>query len=202
MRDKLLNILKIVVSLGLITIALWRVDLAKVAAQLVSANRWYLLLAVLLYTVAIIINGVKWQILLRAQEVRVPFGPVLQFLYAGFFFNNFLPANVGGDVIRGYGLARYTDRTADAAVSVVVDRIIGLMAYMSTAAVAAIVAVNLTGLVALERVEWVAFVALAVLAVTFIAAVEPPAARSDLAAVHLAAAGAAGADVGTRLRCV
>ena len=168
MRDKLPNILKIVVSLSLITIALWRVDLAKVAAQLVSANRWYLLAAVLLYTIAIIINGIKWQILLRAQEVRVPFGPVLQFLYAGFFFNNFLPANVGGDVIRGYGLARYTDRTADAAVSVVVDRIIGLMAYMSTAAVAAIVAVNLTGLVALKRVEWVAFVALAVLAVTFI----------------------------------
>jgi uncharacterized protein (TIRG00374 family) len=168
LRDKLLNILKIVVSLGLITIALWRVDLAKVAAQLVSANRWYLLLAVLLYTAAIIINGIKWQILLRAQGVVVPFGPVLQFLYAGFFFNNFLPANVGGDVIRGYGLARYTDRTADAAVSVVVDRIIGLMAYMSTAAVAAIVAVNLTGLVALKRVEWVAFVALTVLAGTFV----------------------------------
>jgi len=167
LRDKLLNILKIVVSVSLITIALWRVDLAKVAAQLVSANRWYLLAAVLFYTVAIMLNGVKWQILLRAQGVVVPFGPVLQFLYAGFFFNNFLPANVGGDVIRGYGLARYTDRNADAAVSVVVDRFIGLMAYMSTAAVAAIVAVNLTGLVALKRVEWVAFMALAVLAVTF-----------------------------------
>jgi uncharacterized protein (TIRG00374 family) len=167
LRGKLTNILKIVVSLGLITIALWRVDLAKVAAQLVSANRWYILLAVLFYTVAIIINGIKWQILLRAQGVHVPFGPVLQFLYAGFFFNNFLPANVGGDVIRGYGLARYTDRTADAAVSVVVDRIVGLLAYMSTAAVAAIVAVNLTGFAALKRVEWVAFVALAVLAGTF-----------------------------------
>ena len=155
------------ISLGLITVALWHVDLAKVAAQLVSANLWYVLAAVLIYTVAIILNGIKWQILLRAQEVRVPFGPVLQFLYTGFFFNNFLPANVGGDVIRGYGLARYTDRAADAAVSVVVDRIIGLMAYMSTAAVAAIVAVNLTGLVALQQVEWVAFVALAVLAMAF-----------------------------------
>jgi len=167
LRNKLINVLKVVISLGLITIALWRVDLAKVAAQLVSAQMGYILVAVLLYTVAIIINGVKWQILLRAQGVQVPFGPLLQFLYAGFFFNNFLPANVGGDVIRGYGLARYTDRTADAAVSVVVDRIVGLIAYMSTAAVAAIVAVNLTGLAALERVEWVAFVALAVLAGTF-----------------------------------
>jgi hypothetical protein len=167
LRSKLTTLLKIIVSLGLITIALWRVDLAKVAAQLASANLWYVLVAVILYTAAIIINGVKWQILLRAQGVVVPFGPVLQFLYAGFFFNNFLPANVGGDVIRGYGLARYTDRTADAAVSVVVDRIVGLIAYMSTAAVAAIVAVNLTGLVALKRVEWIAFVALAGLAGTF-----------------------------------
>ena len=77
MRDKLTTLLKIVVSLGLITIALWRVDLAKVAAQLVSANRWYILLAVLLYTVAIIINGVKWQILLRAQGVRGALRPGL-----------------------------------------------------------------------------------------------------------------------------
>ena len=97
--------------------------------QLTDGIFW---LPLLLYTTAIIINGIKWQILLRAQEVRAPFGPVLQFLYAGFFFYNFLPANVGGDVIRGYGLARYTDRTMDAAVSVVVDRFIGLMAYMST----------------------------------------------------------------------
>ena len=104
-------------------------------------------------TVAIIVNRDRVRGPPPAPRWWFAFGPVLQFLYTSFFFNNFLPANVGGDVIRGYGLARYTDRTADAAVSVVVDRIIGLMAYMSTAAVAAIVAVNLTGLVALERVD-------------------------------------------------
>jgi glycosyltransferase 2 family protein len=166
-RDKLTTFLKIAVSLGLIVFALWKVDLGKVAAQLASANLWYVLAALALYEVAIVVNGVKWQILLRAQGVRVPFGPVLQFLFTGFFFNNFLPANVGGDVIRGYGLARYTDRTADAAVSVVVDRIVGLMAYMSTAAVAAIVAVNLTGKHALQRVEWLAIAALVALAGLF-----------------------------------
>ena len=64
-------------------------------------------------------------------------------MFVGFFFNSVLPANIGGDVMRGYGMARYTDRTAEAAVSVVVDRIIGLLAYMSTAAVTAIVVVRL-----------------------------------------------------------
>jgi uncharacterized protein (TIRG00374 family) len=167
LRDRLTTLLKIVVSLGLIAIILHRVDLAKVAAQLTSANPWFIVAALALYELAIVANGVKWQILLRAQGVRVPFGPVLQFLFTGFFFNNFLPANVGGDVIRGYGLARYTDRTADAAVSVVVDRIVGLIAYMSTAAVAAIVAVNVTGQDALKRMEWVAIVGLLAVAGVF-----------------------------------
>ncbi len=169
MRDKLINLLKIVVSFGLIAFALWLAKPARVFAQLASANLWLVLAALALFTLAIIVNGAKWQILLRAQGVRVPFGAVLQFLYVGFFFNNFLPANVGGDVMRGYGLARYTDRTADAAVSVVVDRIIGLLAYMSSAAVAAIVTVNLTGQHALQQVEWVAFLALAVLVGVFAA---------------------------------
>jgi len=45
--------------------------------------------------------------------------------------------------MRGFGVARYTDRGADAAVSVIVDRIIGLMGYMFSAVVAALVVVNI-----------------------------------------------------------
>jgi len=101
--------------------------------------------------------------------MRVPFPAVLQFLFIGFFFNNFLPANVGGDVMRGYGLARYTDRTADAAVSVIVDRIIGLMAYMSSAAVAALIFVRISDRPEWRRMEWVAVAVLLVLGMGFAA---------------------------------
>jgi uncharacterized protein (TIRG00374 family) len=112
------------------------------------------------------VNGAKWQVLLAAQGIRVPFVAVARFMFVGFFFNNFLPI-LGGDVMRGYGLARYTDRTADAAVSVIVDRIIGLMAYMSSAAVAALLTVVLLKRSDLESLEWVALIALAVLALGF-----------------------------------
>ena len=167
MRGKLVNLLKVFVSIGLVAWAFAKIDLKQVSAQLGAANLWLVLAALALFEGAIIINGVKWQVLLRAQGVRVPFGALLQFLFTGFFFNNFLPANVGGDVIRGYGLARYTDRAADAAVSVVVDRIIGLIAYMSSAFVAAIVVANLRGGQGLQKLEWVAFVALLALLVAF-----------------------------------
>jgi uncharacterized protein (TIRG00374 family) len=167
LRDKIINLLKIVISIGLVAWAFTKIDLKLVAAELAAANPWSILVALALFEVAIIINGVKWQVLLRAQGVRVPFGALLQFLFTGFFFNNFLPANVGGDVIRGYGLARYTDRAADAAVSVVVDRIVGLIAYMSTALVAAVILVNLSAGEDLQQLEWVAFVALLALLVGF-----------------------------------
>jgi glycosyltransferase 2 family protein len=167
LRDKLVNVLKIVISVGLVVWAFAKIDLKQVGAQLATANLWFVLAALALFEVAIIVNGLKWQVLLRAQGVRVPFRPLLQFLFTGFFFNNFLPANVGGDVIRGYGLARYTDRAADAAVSVIVDRIVGLIAYMSTAFVAAIIAVNLRSGQGLQELEWVAFVALLALLAGF-----------------------------------
>ncbi len=135
--------------------------------QLASAAPGYVLAALCLYVCAIAVNAAKWRILLRAQGVQVPFGPLLEMQFVGFFFSNFLPANVGGDLMRGYTLARYTDRLADAAVSVVVDRIVGLLAYMSTAAVAAFVLVSVTGRSDLRAVEWVAALALVVLVVGF-----------------------------------
>jgi hypothetical protein len=166
-RGKLTTVLKVVISLGLIAVAFSRVDFKQVAAQLIRAQPVLFALALLMYMVAIVVNGAKWQVLLRAQGVFVPFKAVVRFTFVGFFFNNFLPANVGGDVMRGYTLARYTDRAADAAVSVIVDRVIGLMAYMTTAVVAAIIAVNFSGHAELQRVEWVAIVALIVLIAAF-----------------------------------
>ncbi|MBN1220338.1 MAG: flippase-like domain-containing protein [Anaerolineae bacterium] len=138
--------LKIVISLGLMAYLFYRflsdpLDRTVLLNTLTTANYWYLLLALVLYVIAVITNALKWHILLRAQGVPVPLGAVANYTFVGFFFNNFLPANVGGDIMRGYGLARYTERSAEAAVSVVVDRIIGTLAFMFTAVVAALLVV-------------------------------------------------------------
>ncbi len=166
MRERFFNILKIVFSLALVAVAFILVDMQRVAAQLANAQLGYFALALVFYLIAIAVNGAKWQVLMRAQGIRVPFRAVLRFMFVGFFFNNFLPM-VGGDVMRGFSLARYTDRTADAAVSVVVDRIIGLMAYMSSAVLAAFITVIVLRRQDLQWLEWVALVAFSVLALGF-----------------------------------
>jgi glycosyltransferase 2 family protein len=162
-RDKLFTAFKIIFSFALVALAFSFVDLRLVRAQLAQAQMGYFVLAVLLYMLAIVVNSGKWQVLLRAQGVSVPFPAVIRFMFVGFFFNNFLPM-VGGDVMRAFSLARYTDRAAESAVSVIVDRIIGLMAYMASAALAAAIIVTVLKRTDLEWLEAVALIAFAVLA--------------------------------------
>ena len=160
MKKHLFTSLKVLVSLGLIVYLFLRMDLEQVRMVLYHANYLHLLPAALLFLAAMTNSALKWYILLRAQRIAVPFHAILIYTYVGFFFNNFLPANVGGDVMRGYGLARYTERTAEAAISVIVDRIVGLTAFMVCAAVSAAVAILFLHHTELQGVEVAAMVAL------------------------------------------
>ena len=162
MRDKLITALKVVVSLGLIAYLLSRVGLNEVVEVIraASANYLYLLIALGLYFGAIAVGSFKWQILLRAQGIQVPFINLLSFTFVGLFFGNFLPTNVGGDLVRGYGLARHTLLPAETAISVLVDRMLGLIAFVFVAVVMALLVVYTAGQVALWEVAVVAAVAL------------------------------------------
>lgn len=168
MKDKLLTALKVAISAGLIVYLFSRVDLAEVMGILASARLGYFLLALLLYLAALAINALRWQVLLRAQDIAVPLPALLEYTFVGVFFNNLLPTNVGGDVMRGYGLARYTDRVAEAAVSVLVDRIVGLVAFMTSAVVAALIAVRATGQTELRRLAWAAAITLGGVSLAFL----------------------------------
>ena len=112
LKNHLFTIAKIAITLGLIAYVFSTVNLNAVKTSLAAANPWLILAALGFYLIAITINGMKWYVLLRALDVLIPFRAVLQFMFVGFFFNSLLPANIGGDVMRGYGVARYTDRTA------------------------------------------------------------------------------------------
>ncbi len=135
-RPHILNLLKIVVGLGLLYFLYSRLeDPAALWQQTLAANRGMLLLALLSHALAVALSASKWWLLLRAQQIPVPLSRLLTFQWMGIFFDNFFPAQVGGDVLRGYSLARDTQRTADAAASVLIDRFTGLTAFMLAAAI-------------------------------------------------------------------
>ena len=76
MKNRLLNVAKIAITIGLIAYVFSTVNLEAVKASLATANPWLILLALAFYIVAITINGLKWHVLLQALDVRVPFRAV------------------------------------------------------------------------------------------------------------------------------
>lgn len=139
MRNRLTTVLKLAISVGLLYYLFVKLDdPADYWRKVVEANKGLLLLGALCYTTAVAISGLKWGILLRAAGLPITLPRLLQYQWIAEFFNNFLPAQVGGDVMRGYAVASDTHRGADAAASVLIDRFIGLMVFMFAAAVASI----------------------------------------------------------------
>lgn len=165
MRDRLSTILKIAVSLGLIAYLLSRVGLSRVVEVMRSAstNYVYLVIALALYFGAITVGSLKWRILLKAQKIDVPLGSLLSYTLVGLFFGNFLPTNVGGDLVRGYDLARHTSLPAETAISVLVDRLVGLIAFVFVAVVMALLVVYSAGQTELWEVALAAAILLLVL---------------------------------------
>jgi uncharacterized protein (TIRG00374 family) len=155
MKQTLVNVLKIVVTLALFTFLLTRIDLQLVWGIIAESNVWLLLAALALYFGALLLGVVKWEILVKAQEIDASFGALVSFSLLGLFFGNVLPSNVGGDVVRAYDLARVTRGRAEAAaISVLVDRLMGLFAFFSAAVVtAALATVMLAQAYALEQIE-------------------------------------------------
>ena len=155
MKTHLVNILKILVTVALLAFILTRVDLRLVAGIIARADLPLLLLATAMYFFAIFLGALKWQILVRAQDIDASLVDLLAFTLMALFFGNVLPSNIGGDVIRAYDLARVTKGRAEAAaISVVVDRLMGLFAFFAAAVVTAILATTmLTQAQALEQIE-------------------------------------------------
>ena len=134
-RTHTFNFLKLIIALALLLWLFMKLpDPAALWQQILQANKLFLLLGALCYTAAVALSGLKWGVLLHAAGIQVRTSRLLSYQWMAEFFNNFLPAQVGGDVMRGYAVAADTRRTADAAASVLIDRFIGLIVFMAFAA--------------------------------------------------------------------
>jgi uncharacterized protein (TIRG00374 family) len=139
MPQQLWNLLKLAIGLALLVYLYNRLqDPSRLWRQIVEADKWLLLAGALCYSAAVALGGYKWGLLLESAGIRVTLGRLLAYQWVAEFFNNFLPAQVGGDVMRGSALASDTHRAADVAASVLIDRFIGLTVFMVAAAVGSV----------------------------------------------------------------
>jgi glycosyltransferase 2 family protein len=136
---------------GVISIvALWfvlrGVDLARTGDLLRRADLRWVAFAAALLTLDLAVRGLRWQRLLR-PIAHVPYLPMFGYLLIGYVANNVLPARLG-ELIRVHYLGdREGISRASALGTVVVERVVDLVAVVSIAAVALLV-LSVRGVVA------------------------------------------------------
>ncbi len=89
-----------------------------------------LALAVGIFPAALIITGLRWNLLLRLLGIDISVGRTMVLNMVGAFYNTFIPGTTGGDVLKAYYAARNTPHRTRAVLSVIIDRGIGLMALI------------------------------------------------------------------------
>jgi uncharacterized membrane protein YbhN (UPF0104 family) len=137
--------LKLAVSLILLAVLFSRVDVAQLWASARRASLPWLIVAMTFYTMNMVLSTWRWSLLLDAQHVQLPGRRLLGSLLVANFFNNFLPSNIGGDVIRIRDTAHALHSKTTATTVVLVDRALGLLALVLIAAVGASMAVRMHG---------------------------------------------------------
>jgi uncharacterized membrane protein YbhN (UPF0104 family) len=128
---------KLVISVALLAFLFSRVNVPELGRTLRDASPAWLCVALLIYLANVLVSTWRWQLLLETQHVHVPLSRLLgSYLVAG-FFNNFLPSNIGGDVVRIRDTSRAAGSRTLATTVILADRGIGLLGLVFVAAVGA-----------------------------------------------------------------
>jgi glycosyltransferase 2 family protein len=135
-KKLLFNILKIVISGGLIYWILRGTNLSEIFTAVRTANVGLLLLALSLHLLGFTISAYRWRILLRTRGSDSSILFLIESYIVGMFFNNFLPSTIGGDSYRAYDAHRLGQTKSSAVAVVFVDRLLGLVAMMMFALLA------------------------------------------------------------------
>ena len=139
MKRSLLLVFKIAVSVALLAYLFSTTDLEALERRVHTGDTVLLAFAMALYAAILAISTWRWRVLLQAQGFAAPMTHLSASYLVATFFNNFLPSNIGGDVIRVRDSSRLTGSTTTSLAVVAVDRILGLGA-LYTLAVAAYLA--------------------------------------------------------------
>jgi len=136
----------VAISLVALFLVLRSVDLAATAEALRSADWRWVLVLIGFICIDLSVRSLRWQRLL-APIAHVPYLHTVQYLLVGYLANNVLPARLGELVRSHYAGDREGISRSTTLGTIVVERVIDLVAVVSIASVAVLV-LNVRGVVA------------------------------------------------------
>lgn len=134
-KDLLIFLAKILVSVVLIIVVVRRLSFEEIRLALAAPHWGWLGAAFAVYGLSAVGGATQWAWILKAAGITAPGREIRRLYFIGLFFNNFLPANIGGDAYKIVDLGRREKRSLGVLAATVLDRLLGLGALTTLAVI-------------------------------------------------------------------
>jgi hypothetical protein len=125
-RKILIQLVKATVSVGLIIFLFMKLSPANLLSYIESVRPEQLIISAVIFFASVVMGACQWHLLLKAGGIVLPFRRTFKVYFVGIFFNNFLPAGVGGDVMKIYDVSRVGNDPYQVFAITMLDRVIGI----------------------------------------------------------------------------
>jgi uncharacterized protein (TIRG00374 family) len=122
--------LRLAVSVAILAYLGSQIDMRRALVAVLRVSPAHLALVLLLVAVDRVVMILRWVLLLRSSGTAVSAATAARIFLVSSFVGSFLPAGVGGDVARAYGLSQTTRDSSEALASVAIDRVLGILALL------------------------------------------------------------------------
>ncbi len=109
---------------------LMREKIPEVIQVLKNADQGLIFISTLVFLSTAFIMAVRLKLIFRTKEIAIKLSDTVNLTFVGYFFNNFLPTSVGGDIVKAMCLARLTRHPVKSVTVVMMDRIFGLFMFV------------------------------------------------------------------------
>ena len=135
-----LTLVKTAIGVGLLVALLVWNDNGRKLLEVLSGFRPEYIVALFAIAFALVgVSSVKWSLFLRHRGHAITQARLFGLYLIGYFFNNFIPSSVGGDLARIYILGRQMSSHSRSAASVLLERGTGVFGLVFLAALIGLV---------------------------------------------------------------
>lgn len=121
--------MKISTSLLLIILVFNKIEWKYVAILLQKTNLFYLLIAIIFFSISIAISIFRFDLFIRNVGIKIDNKNNSRLYLLGMFYNFFIPGGIGGDAYKAYLLSKsYNKSLKKISKLIFIDRLLGLIA--------------------------------------------------------------------------
>lgn len=131
-------IVRLAITAAILAYLATTIDMAAAARATAAISPSHLMLVLLMVAIDRAVMILRWILLLRASGNPISTAGATRLFLVSSFIGSFLPAGIGADAARAYGLSRENTSGSEALASVAVDRLLGIVSLVLMAIIGVI----------------------------------------------------------------